>query len=125
MIVAGKHVVEWVQNEIGEVFLGGEGVGIERDGKLVAGVVYCNFSKTGCNMHVASITPYWFTRDFAKVVFAVPFKQWGFERVTALVYEDNERSWKFLERIGFVLEGKMRGLQPVRIYGLLNSECRW
>jgi RimJ/RimL family protein N-acetyltransferase len=125
MIVAGKDVVDWVESQLGETFLGGEGVGLMRVGNLVAGVVYCNFSKTGCNMHVASVSPYWFTKEFAKVIFAVPFNQWGYERVTALVYEDNPRSWKFIERIGFVLEGVMRGLQPVRVYGLLKSESRW
>ena len=125
MIFASPDVVRWVENELGETYENGAGVGLERGGKMIAGVVYCNHYKTGCYMHVASVSPYWFTKEFSRAVFAIPFIQWGYERVTALVYDDNEKSKHFLERIGFVHEGTMRGTRPVQIYGLLKTECRW
>jgi len=125
LIISGKHVVDWVSAQLGEVYDGGEGLGLLIDGNLRAGVVYNAFGKNNCQMHVASIGPYWFTKEFAKAVFHVPFVQWGYERVTAPIYEENLKSRRFVEKIGFVLEGTMRGSHPVCIYGLLKKDCKY
>jgi RimJ/RimL family protein N-acetyltransferase len=125
LIITGRKVVDWVELQLGEKYAIGEGVGIVRNGEIVAGVVYDQFTNNGCNMHVASISDYWFTRKFAAVAFGVPFVQWGYERVTAPIYSDNEKSINFVKRIGFVHEGTLRGHRPVSIYGLLKTESRW
>lgn len=125
MIVVGRSIVDWVESQLGEVYEGGEGLGLLINGHLKAGIVYNHFAKNGCHIHVASISPYWFTKEFAEMIFSVPFKQWNYERLTAPIYADNAKSRNFVERIGFVHEGTLRGERPVCIYGLLKKECKY
>lgn len=123
--VVGQHVVEWVEKRLGSTFGVAHGLGLEQDGSLIAGVVYNQFMDNGCCIHVAATVKHWFTPKFARSVFSIPFGQWGYERVTGLVYADNIKAMEFDERIGFVREGLMRGARPVVILGMLRSECRW
>ena len=125
MIIAGREVVDWVEKELGETFTNAAGIGLVRKGEIVAGVVYESFSRNSCAMHVASKKNYWFTKEFANAAFGVPFVQWDYERVTAPIYSENEQARRFVEKIGFVHEGTLRGTRPVCIYGLLKSESRW
>lgn len=125
MIVANPGVVRWVEHKLGEKFASDYGIGIMRDGKIVGGVAYDVFSKDSCNMHVFADCKHWFTREFAAVAFGIPFTQWGMERVTAPIYADNLRAVNFVKRIGFTLEGTLRGKRPVELYGMLKDECRW
>jgi len=125
MLVTGQPVVNWVAEKMGAQFPGGHGLGLLRNERLVVGVVYENITVDGCVMHIYSQDKFWFTKEFRSAAFHVPFVQWGLERVTAPVREDNDTCWRFLEKTGWVHEGTLRGSRPTRIYGMLKSECRW
>jgi RimJ/RimL family protein N-acetyltransferase len=127
-----RRVGEWVRERVALSQGWGEwysAIGLERDGELVAGVVYNYYSVYDIAMHVASDgSRRWMTKDFLRAVFSYPFVQLGCKRVTGYVLSRNTAARRFDEHIGFVREGVMRqagGDDDVIVYGMLESECRW
>lgn len=104
-------------------------IGLERDGELVAAVVFDGFSKADCNMHVASDgSKRWLSRGFLAAVFAYPFTQLGLRRVTALVPASNTVALEFDKGLGFVQEGyHPHGLpdDDLVTLGMLRGACRY
>lgn len=125
-----REIAEWVRGQLD--MSGGFGdcsaIGIVKDDKLVAGVVYYNHRPPGIEMAIASTTPKWCTRKILFHLFDYPFNQLGVRRITALVDSTNQPVRAFDERLGFVHEGTLRQGHPnddAEIYGMLKSECRW
>lgn len=105
-------------------------IGLERDGDLVAVVVYDNFSSCDCQMHIASDgTGRWMNKELLISAFAYPFAQLGFLRVTALVPESNVKALEFDKNIGFVQEGRhpcsMPNGEALISMGMLRTNCRF
>lgn len=104
-------------------------IGLERNGELVAVAVYDNFSACDCNMHIASDgSGHWLSKKLLAAVFAYPFGQLGFRRVTALVPSKNLAALRFDQNIGFVYEGLHRDALPddhLISLGLLRGDCRF
>ncbi len=128
-----ERVGEWVRERVGLYESWGEwyqAIGLERDGELVAGVVY-NFYSRGNDIaiHVASDgSRRWMTREFLRAVFRYPFIQLGVRRVTGYVPASNADARRFDEHIGFVQEGVMREAangEDMVVYGMLARECRY
>jgi hypothetical protein len=125
------RVCAWVGERINEgKFDDAVGLGLEKDGELVAGVVFNEYSGTSINIHVAAEPgKRWMNRDFLFRVFAYPFLQLHCRRVTGLVRVDNLPAQKFDEHLGFVREGLIRSAcadgTDMILYGMLASECRF
>lgn len=104
-------------------------IGLERDGELVAVVVYDGFSETDCNIHIASDgTGRWMNRALLAAAFAYPFTQLGLRRVTGLVPAKNAAALAFDEHLGFVREGYHPRALPdddLITLGLLREDCRF
>lgn len=104
-------------------------LGLEDDGELLAVVVYDNFSKCDCNMHITSDgTGRWMNKELLLSAFAYPFVQLGLRRVTGLVPSKNEDALKFNKHIGFVHEGYHPNCMPdddIVTLGLLREQCRF
>jgi RimJ/RimL family protein N-acetyltransferase len=104
-------------------------IGLEKQGELVAVVVFDDFTKAGCHMSVASDgSAHWLSRGYLAALFAYPFLQLKLRRVTALIAQKNERSRSFCEHIGFRQEGVCpHGLpdDDLIIMGMLAGECRY
>lgn len=116
------HVPSW-----GEWF---EAIGLERDGDLLAVVVYNLWSGADIAMHVAAMPGRrWMTRAFLRAVFRYPFVQLECQRVTGYVPASNADALRFDRHLGFVEEGRMREALPtgedVLVLGMLRRECRW
>lgn len=105
-------------------------LGLERDGELVAGVLFTNYTRAAILMHVASDgSRSWMTPGFLCASFRYPFIQLGCRRVTGLVRADNTAAQRFDEHLGFRREGILRegttdGCDLI-LYGMLKSECRF
>lgn len=123
-------VSKWVGERIDEDDFGPcTSIGLEKDGELVAGVVFNWYTGPSICMHVAGTGRDWLTRDFLYRCFAYPFIQLECNRVTGLVRIDNFAAQKFDEHLGFVREGVIRkgatdGTDFI-LYGMLKEECRW
>lgn len=129
-----QRVVAWAEPIADSRFRSdARAIGIESDGALVGAFIYDTFASTGCFMHVASNGhPLWLGRDPAAVlipVFAYPFEQCQFRRVSAVIAAGNTRSQRFVRRMGATLEGTMREAakdgSDLLLFGMLRRECRW
>lgn len=137
MIVCGapERVAKWVLERIpGSEIAHANGqwyqaIGFAKsDGVLCGGVLYYNWHDGDIEASAAG-EGHWLTPLNLKIIFLYPFGQLGCRRMTALVARNNKRSRRFVERLGFKLEGVKRAALPDGrdqfIYGLLKKECRW
>ncbi len=131
MIVFGPPVVEWVAKRTAEFGNYGAafGIGVQVQGRLVAGVVYNEFNGVNMNMHTAALPKVrWLTKESLWYFFDYPFNRAKVNRVTALVGEGNVKSRKLVEGVGFSLETTLEGADPtgdLLVYAMWRDECRW
>lgn len=127
-----EQVAAWVAERVGtdEFGPGTVALGLEEDGKLIAGVVFNMYTKASICMHVAAEPgKRWMTKDFLWRSFAYPFIQLNCNRITGLVRVDNFDARRFDEHLGFKREGLVRrgcvdGTDMI-LYGMLREECRF
>lgn len=123
------RVIEWVERKLDDHFPLATAIGLERDGELVAGVLYDRYNGASICMHVAADGSNWLTREFLFVAFAYPFNQLGCKRITGIVNSNNVRAQRFDEHLGFTLEARLKDAMPdgadMLIYRMLRDECIW
>lgn len=109
-------------------------VGIERGGRLIAGVIYNNMLEHKgipycIEMSIYSIDKNWATRHTLNALFTVPFTQYKLRRIQALCSANNEGVKMFLTKLGFTQEGIHRKAYhdagDAVSFGMLRDECRW
>lgn len=129
-VINDKRTVEFVTKENG--ITDGQihsSIGLERDGEIVAGIVYCDFSGSNIFLHVASKPGVnWISRGLLKLVFGWPFNGLGVKRITGLVPESNTRAVKLDEHLGFKREARLEDIFPegaLLIFGMRREECRF
>lgn len=101
-------------------------IGLERDGELVAGVVYEGYNGHNVWMHVA--IPGRITKAYLRYCFHYPFVELGCSRVSGYVNASNAKARRFDEHLGFRQEAILRGAAAdggdVIIYAMTKEECR-
>jgi hypothetical protein len=105
-------------------------IGLERNDRLVAGVLYEGMTKRDVNMHCAIDDPYAVNFEYLFTVFDYPFNQCNLARVTGLVPRKNDKALKFdIDKVGFKVEGIVRSALPdgddIVVLGMLRDECKW
>lgn len=89
-------------------------IGISRNNKIIAAVVYNNYVTTLqnepllCEMTIVSVDKRWATRHNLHALFAYPFHQLQLKRVQAICSADDEGVQQFLKKVGFTYEGTHR-----------------
>lgn len=126
-----ERLLPWAQERIGtgpfrrDAFT----MGLEKDGELVAVVVFDNFSVVDCNMHIASDgSRNWMNKELLLSAFAYPFVQLKLNRVTGLVPAKKPEVVEFDQHLGFKIEGYCHKALPdddIIILGMLRSSCRF
>jgi len=124
------RLLPWAQERIGVRFRSDAyTIGLERDGNIVAVVVYDAFSEADCCIHIASDgTKRWMNKDLLVAAFSYPFIQLGLRRVTGMVPANNAEALAFDENLGFVREGCHPHALPdgdLISLGMLRSSCRF
>lgn len=119
----------WVSEKTGGTWCKGRGTGIGRlkDGKLIAGVLYEDFTGANVVCHIAGDEG-WATRKFLGIIFSYPFNQLGVKRITAPVNSTNAKSILLMHRLGFTLEATLTQVIPdgdLLLYRMFASECRF
>lgn len=120
------HGLGVMQNTVG----GMQGVGLERDGALVAGVIYEGFNGQNVWMHVGAIPgKRWLVRDYLRYCFRYPFLQLGCKRVSGYVESHNHSARRFDEHLGFSEEARLKGAASdggdVILYVMWRDQCRF
>ncbi len=135
MLVYGgdERVARWVGEKLmkdPKAFIPCMAIGIEREGKLIAGVVYNKYEpELLIEMSIASVDKSWCTRHNLNALFTYPFAQLRLKRVQALCSAKDEGVQMFLKRLGFTHEGT----HPCAFddggtalsFGMLKQHCRW
>lgn len=105
-------------------------LGLERDGELVAGVLYEGYNGPNVWMHVAAVPGRrWMSRDYLWYCFHYPFNEMNVQRISGYVNANNEQARKFDEHLGFKVEATLSGAAPdggdVLIYVMRREDCRF
>lgn len=105
-----------------------QGIGLERDGELVGGVMYEGFNGHNIWMHCAGVGA-WITRDLLRAAFSYPFVQLNVSNVWGWVDASNQKARRLDEHLGFtqqaVLTGAAKDGGDVIIYRMTREECRF
>lgn len=102
-------------------------IGRWENDRLLGVAAIWNYDGTGCEGGWFG-EPGWLSRSFLKAVFSFVFGQLNCQRITGRIDDDNDAAIEATERLGFVVEGRLRHAHPggdVLIYGLLKSECKF
>jgi RimJ/RimL family protein N-acetyltransferase len=103
---------------------------VNESGGLLAGVVFHNYRALAGDIEItaAAWTPRWCTPETLRRIVAYPYHELKCARCTARTGEHNVRAIKFLEGLGFRLEGVARkgfdANHNMLIYGVLRAELR-
>lgn len=109
---------------------GSQGIGLEKDGELIAGVVYEGFNGHNVWVHLAgSPGRRWMTRQFLHAGFAYPFLQLGCSRLSGYVEAWNLEARRLDEHFGYQQEAVLHGAASdggdVILYVMRKEHCRF
>jgi len=127
-LIAGIPVIGWIV-EKGDCFVpgaGATGLGWVQDGKIVAGVMYEEF--TEASIHATIVVEEPMTKGFVHKIFDYPFNQLGVDKIIVQANTSNAESVNLAKRLGFTEEGMIKGayLDGDRIIlTMTKDECRW
>ena len=112
------------------IVAGMKGLGLERDGELVAGVVYEGYNGVNVWMHVAAAPGrQWMNKEYLRYCFYYPFVEMGCQRVSGSVDASNEDARRFDEHLGFKQEAVLQGAAAdggdVILYVMRREDCRY
>lgn len=105
-------------------------IGLEREGKLTAGVLFDGLNPVNVWMHVAAEPgARWMTRDYLRAAFSYPFEVCQVQRISGYVDASNQAARRFNEHLGFRQEAALRGAAvdggDVLIYVMWRHQCRF
>lgn len=105
-------------------------IGLRRQGRFVAGVVYERFNGRSLWMHVAAEPgARWLTPTYRRACFAYPFLVCGVMAVRGYVDASNARSRALSEHMGCKVEARLTGAAAdggdVLIYVMRREDCRY
>lgn len=127
-IVSSPEVGEWVAVRAGGRYHAdaSQAIGLEKDGQLIAGVIFERYNGESMWMHVAiegRLTP-----AYLKAIFHYAFIYCDVKKVIGTVTSDNVKARKFDENLGFTEEGRIKDAAPdgdIIIYTMSKDQCRF
>lgn len=107
-----------------------KGIGLERDGRLIAGALYEGFNGRNVWVHLAGEPgSRWMTREFLRYGFHYPFNELKVERLSGYVNESNQAAIRLDLHLGYEIETRLKGAAPdggdVLIFVMWRDKCRW
>lgn len=130
-LINDSRVTKFVAESVGSAdFTSHTSIGVERDGEVIAGVIYENWNGKNVFMHVAArCGSRWLTKGFAKLVFGYAFSALGVSRITGVVPESNSHALRFDSGMGFEHEATLKGAAPdggdLLVLRMFKESCRW
>lgn len=108
----------------------GETIGLEENGRLIAGAIFDNYNGRSVQVHVAASDPkkFWLGRDGIWLCFAYPFSQLKVSKLLAPVGQGNVAAIRFALHLGFQLEATLKDAHPtgnLLVYGMHRADCHW
>lgn len=128
-LVTGPEVGRWIAERTDGSYSEDTAstLGLERDGKIVAGVMYENWNGRSLVAHMAVQGK--LTRRYIGAIFRYAYNQCGVEKVILPVSNKNDKSNRFVRHLGFREEARIRDAAPnngdIILYTLKKSDCRF
>lgn len=123
-----ERVFDFVNKEIGSIYYPAEGcaVGLEKNGKLIAGTIYHLYNGGSLCMHTAAIAP--LNKEYIWFCFYYPFEQLGVKVLIGLVESTNLKAIDFNYRLGFkhehtIIDGAPDG--DTLVLTMRKEHCKW
>lgn len=109
---------------------GMKGIGLEKDGELIAGVLYEGFNGQNVWAHLAGKPgKRWMNRQFLWYGFHYPFNEMGVKRISGYVNASNTEARRLNEHFGYQEEARLKGAAPdggdVILYVMWRENCRF
>lgn len=124
----GESLYPWMVKRLDYLlpeFVTEHSFGITKDNTLLAA---CSFHQRGFEHWEATIvsdTPKWCSKQILQFLLNYPFETLGARRLTAQCLAGNKAASRFLERVGFTFEGRLRQYfngDDVLIFSLLRDD---
>ena len=127
-IISGQQVGEWVAKRIQGGYFAerSNALGLERDGEIVAGVIYQDWNHKSIVCHIAvdgRLTP-----AFLAAICDYPFNVCQVDKIIVPVASENANSKDFVEKFGFTEEARIKEAHPdgdIILYTLTRDNCRY
>ena len=129
MLCLDKNFVgSWVAKKCEMVWTpeNSEAIGLVKQGELVAGVWYEDYSKKSITCHIA-ITGR-MTREYLGIIFDFPFVQLGVEKIICPVLSDNDKSIRLVKNMGFEEQARLLDVSPsgdMLFFVMSKDKCRF
>lgn len=127
-IIFGEPVGSWVAAHTGGAYFAekSQAIGLVRDGKLVAGVIYENWNGKSIICHIAFLGR--LSKEFLGLVYRYPFDTCGVEKIIAPIASDNGAALRLVQKMGFTEEARLTDAAPggdVVFLTLTRKACRF
>lgn len=127
-IVQGAEIGEWVAERIQGGYFAqlSSAIGLQKDAKTIAGVIYENWNKRTVFCHIAVEGR--LTKSYLKAIFDYPFNVLNVEKIIVPVVKDNEKSIKLVQNMGFAEEARIKDGAPngdIIFMTLARKDCRF
>lgn len=127
-IIQGQEVGYWVASKHGGNYAEStsQAIGLERNGEIVAGVIYENWNRQSIVCHIAIEGAV--TRAFMRAVCGYAFHTCGVHKVIGPIPSSNEKAIQNALRIGFVEESRIKDAAPdgdIIIFTITADRCRY
>ena len=127
-IVAGDDVGHWVAERVaGKYFVeGSQAIGLERDGQIIAGVIYENWNQASIVCHIAIEGR--ITKGYLRAIFNYPFKVCKVKKIIVPVSSTHVKSLKLVTKMGFIEEARVKDATPdgdIIFLTLAKENCRF
>ena len=129
MIVTGDAVCHYVTSKTNaQYFGGGVGFGIEKDGQIVCGVMFENFTGRSLQIHVAKEPNAQMSKAWLKGLFGYAFNHCKVNKIIGAIDSENSESLRFTRHIGFTDEAVIKDAGPKGDFYILTmtrNQCRF
>jgi RimJ/RimL family protein N-acetyltransferase len=127
IITDSDRIGRWLAEQGASVYRpGSTGIGLERDGELIAATGYDNYNGSSLFATIAITGP--ITRGWLYAIFHYPFVHIGATVLLGLVADGNRASCHLSERLGFTLQTSIPYADPsgiLHVYVMQKAECRF
>lgn len=98
------------------------------DGGIVAAFGYDNFQDWSCCLHTSTDEPWGYNRALLFNAFAIPFNQWDYRCLLAIIQVGNAKSMNLADRLGFTEFATVAEAHPsggLAFWKMNKQDCRW
>ena len=127
IVTDAERISKWVCEKAGGSYSNQQAIGLERNGNLIAGATYCDYTVSSVVMAVR-IDNKFGLKEFFWFAFYYAFEQLKVKNVRGIVSINNFKAQRLNEKLGFKSEAILRDYFPEAdaiIYVMRRDECRF